>query len=148
MLIVQHNASHLVSLNLAEALCHRAHPLLHFVFPITFLSILMKQRCYTKFIWVSVAFLSVLFYCESLRFWETRPLFLTVVTHTSGLLLKLCGFLSVCYRSFHKPHWLVHVTLNPVNHSALTRGGTLKEKKPMQWGWKREEERREEAHRL
>lgn len=41
-------------------------------------------------------------------------------THAPRLLLKFGGFFSVSYRPLHKAHWLVHVALNPVNHSTLT----------------------------
>lgn len=42
-----------------------------------------------------------------------------IITHTASLLLKLCSFFSVCNSALHKAHRLVHVALDPVNHSTL-----------------------------
>lgn len=76
-------------------------------------------------------------------FWETKPFSLTVATHTSSLLLKLCCFLCVCYCPLHKAHRLVHVAFNSVNHSTLTWAivsGVVKSK-IRQFKKKRERER-------
>ena len=73
------------------------------------------------------------------------------VTHTTSLLLELRRLLRVSHRPLDEAHRLVHVALNPVNHSALMGGGRRREEREGRGGKKKKagQERKEKqnAHR-